>query len=64
MKPKAKRQHRLNRHKRVRAKIKGSAKKPRVAVFKSNQYVYAQVIDDEAGKTLVSVSNYGGKKSN
>ena len=63
MKPKAKRQHRLDRHKRVRAKIKGSAKKPRVAVFKSNQYVYAQVIDDEAGKTLVSVSNYGGKKS-
>ena len=63
MKPQAKRQHRLDRHKRVRAKIKGSAKRPRVAVFKSNQYVYAQVIDDEAGKTLVSVSNYGGKKS-
>lgn len=63
MKPKAKRQHRLSRHKRVRAKIKGSSKRPRVAVFKSNQYVYAQVIDDETGKTLASVSNYGGKKS-
>ena len=63
MKPKVKRQHRLSRHKRVRAKIKGSLKRPRVAVFKSNQYVYAQVIDDEAGKTLASVSNYGGKKS-
>jgi len=63
MKPKAKRQHRLDRHKRVRAKIQGSSKRPRVAVFKSNQYVYAQVIDDETGKTLVSVSNYGGKKS-
>ena len=63
MKPKAKRQHRLDRHKRVRAKIKGSSKRPRVAVFKSNQYIYAQVIDDEVGKTLASVSNYGGKKS-
>ncbi len=63
MKPQAKRQHRLSRHKRVRAKIQGSSKKPRVAVFKSNRYVYAQVIDDQAGKTLVSVSNYGGKPS-
>src|SRR3989338_4670267 len=61
MKPKAKRQHRLDRHKRVRAKIQGSSKRPRVAVFKSNQYIYAQVIDDETGKTLASVSNYGGK---
>ena len=63
MKPKAKRQHRLSRHKRVRAKITGTSKRPRVAVFKSNQYIYAQVIDDEAGKTLVSVSNYSGKKA-
>lgn len=63
MKPKAKRQHRINRHKRVRAKISGSSKRPRVAVFKSNQYIYAQVIDDEAGKTLLGLSNYGGKKS-
>lgn len=63
MKFKAKRQHRLDRHRRVRAKIKGSAKRPRVAVFKSNQYVYAQVIDDEGRKTLASSSDYGGKKS-
>lgn len=63
MKSKAKRQHRLDRHKRVRAKIQGSHLRPRIAVFKSNRYIYAQVIDDEAGKTLVSVSNYSGKKS-
>jgi len=63
MKPQAKRQHRLSRHKRVRAKIEGSAKRPRVAVFKSNQYIYAQVIDDKAHKTLVSASNYDGKKT-
>ena len=63
MKPKAKRQHRINRHKRVRARVQGSSKRPRIAVFKSNQYIYAQVIDDETGKTLASMSNYGGKKS-
>ena len=63
MKPKAKRQHRISRHKRVRAKITGTSKRPRVAVFKSNQYIYAQVIDDEVGKTLVSVSDYSGKPS-
>ncbi len=63
MKPKAKRQHRLDRHKRVRAKIQGSSKRPRVAVFKSNQHIYVQVIDDEVGRTLLNVSNYGGKKS-
>ena len=60
---KNKRIHRIKRHARVRAKISGSAKRPRIAVFKSNQYVYAQVIDDEVGKTLMSVSNYAGKKS-
>ncbi len=60
---KAKQSNRIKRHKRVRAKIQGSSKRPRVAVFKSNQYIYVQVIDDEVGKTLVSVSNYSGKKS-
>lgn len=60
---KAKQSNRIKRHKRVRAKIQGSPKRPRVAVFKSNRYTYAQVIDDEAGKTLASVSNHDGKKS-
>jgi large subunit ribosomal protein L18 len=63
MKPQAKRQHRISRHRRVRAKIQGSAKRPRIAVFKSNQYIYVQAINDETGKTLASASNYGGKKS-
>lgn len=43
---------RIRRHKRVRAKIKGTAKVPRLCVFRSNKYIYAQIIDDEAGKTL------------
>ncbi len=39
---------------RVRAKIKGTAKVPRVSVFRSNRHVFAQLIDDGAGKTIVS----------
>jgi large subunit ribosomal protein L18 len=48
---------RLRRHKRVRAKIKGTAERPRLAVYVSNIHVYAQVIDDDKGHTLVSASS-------
>jgi len=41
---------------RTRARIKGTAEKPRLSIFKSNRYIYIQLIDDAAGKTLVSVS--------
>ncbi|MBL9151461.1 MAG: 50S ribosomal protein L18 [Verrucomicrobiales bacterium] len=43
-------------HRRIRKRITGSAERPRLAVHFSNQNVYAQIIDDEAGKTLVSAS--------
>ena len=42
------------RHNRVRAKISGTAERPRLAVFKSNKFVSAQLIDDEAGKTIAA----------
>lgn len=42
---------------RVRANISGTPEKPRLSVFKSNKQIYAQVIDDEAGKTLASASS-------
>ena len=45
---------RIQRKKRVRAKISGSAERPRLAVFKSLKSIYAQVIDDAIGKTLAS----------
>jgi large subunit ribosomal protein L18 len=48
---------RINKHKRVRKNIFGTAEKPRVAVFKSGQHIYAQIIDDKAGKTLVAESD-------
>jgi len=44
------------RHRRVRKKVRGTAARPRLAVFRSNKHIYAQVIDDVAGKTLVSAS--------
>ena len=50
---------RLKRHKRVRAHISGTAACPRLAVYRSNANISAQIIDDVAGKTLVSASTYG-----
>ncbi|OWK27223.1 MAG: 50S ribosomal protein L18 [Parcubacteria group bacterium GW2011_GWA2_38_13b] len=42
------------RHKRIRAKVKGAEERPRFSVFRSNKYLYAQIIDDQASRTLVS----------
>lgn len=56
-------QIRLRREKRTRVKIFGTADKPRLSVFRSNYYTYGQLIDDEAGRTLVSASTKEIKKS-
>lgn len=57
---------RVRKHKKVRKKIIGTKDRPRLAVFRSNQHIYAQIIDDQAGKTLAAVSdlaiNSGPKK--
>lgn len=50
-------QARIRRHRRVRKKIRGNADRPRLAVFRSNRYIYAQVIDDDRGHTLASASS-------
>ena len=47
---------RLKRHKRVRAKLSGTAARPRLCVYRSNAHISAQIIDDVAGVTLVSAS--------
>ncbi len=47
---------RKRRHKRIRKRMQGTAQRPRLCVFRSLRHLYAQLIDDDAGKTLVSVS--------
>ncbi len=49
-------QKRLRRRRRVRAKIRGSAERPRLSVYRSNRGVFAQLIDDDASRTLAAVS--------
>ena len=52
-----KRAHREKRRKRVRRKIAGTAERPRLSVYRSNVHVYAQVIDDERGHTIVAADS-------
>jgi large subunit ribosomal protein L18 len=52
----ARRTGRIRRHRRVRKKIHGTAARPRLAVFRSNRHLSVQVIDDDAGTTLVAAS--------
>ena len=49
-------QRRLRRRRRVRAKVHGSAERPRISVFRSNRGIFAQLIDDESGRTLAAVN--------
>jgi large subunit ribosomal protein L18 len=56
MSVKTKSQSRLRRRRRVRAKVRGSAERPRLSVFRSNRGIQAQVIDDVAGHTLAAVN--------
>lgn len=51
---------RQRRHTRVRKRVKGTAARPRLAVFRSNRYIYAQVIDDVSGRTVAAASSLEG----
>jgi large subunit ribosomal protein L18 len=57
------RQARERRHRRIRGKVAGTAERPRLAVFRSNKGIFAQLIDDESGRTLAGASWLGLKKS-
>ena len=48
---------RIRRHARIRSRVSGTEERPRLAVFKSNKYLYAQVINDEKGETIVAANS-------
>jgi len=54
---------RIRRKKHIRKKVKGTAERPRLTVFRSGQHIYAQVIDDVGGHTIASASSRGGELS-
>jgi large subunit ribosomal protein L18 len=54
-----KRAARFRRHRRVRKGIGGSPERPRLAVYRSNRHIYAQLVDDQAGRTLAAASDLG-----
>jgi len=56
-----KRRARVRRHERVRKQVTGSAAVPRLAVYRSNRHIYAQLIDDVAARTLAAASDSGAK---
>ena len=58
-----KQEKRKRRHKKVRAKIFGTSKVPRLCIFKSNKYIYIQLIDDQKGKTVLSSNDLKLKKT-
>ncbi len=60
MKKQETRIRRERRHRRVRAKVAGSAARPRLNVFRSNKHIFAQIIDDSKGHTLVAASTLDG----
>jgi large subunit ribosomal protein L18 len=56
------RNKRVKRHKRIRARMYGTAKRPRLCVFRSNQHIYAQLIDDDKAKVMASAGDLDIKK--
>ncbi|MBP9771328.1 MAG: 50S ribosomal protein L18 [Candidatus Pacebacteria bacterium] len=57
----SKKEGRVRRHNRIRAKIAGTTERPRLAVFRSNRYISAQLIDDTKGVTIASATSRGMK---
>ena len=63
--PKSRPEKRYRRHLRVRKRVSGTAERPRLVVFRSLKHIYAQIVDDETGRTILTVTDGGleGKKS-
>ena len=63
MKMKTKQDFRVRRHFRVRHKVRGTAERPRLCVFRSNRFIYLQMIDDDTGTTLLSATSQEAGKN-
>jgi large subunit ribosomal protein L18 len=63
-KPQTREEYRRRRHFRVRKRVNGTAERPRLVVFRSDKHIYAQLVDDNAQRTIMTVSDTGfeGKK--
>ena len=59
MRPELKRRARLRRHRRVRKNVFGTQERPRLAVYRSNRHIYAQLVDDIAARTVAAASDLG-----
>jgi large subunit ribosomal protein L18 len=57
-----KQEKRIRLKKKIRTKVFGSSSRPRLSVFRSNEYIYAQIINDETGRTIISLSDLKIKK--
>ncbi len=64
MRPELKRRARLRRHRRVRKNVFGTEERPRLAVYRSNRHIYAQLVDDLAARTLAAASDAGTAQGN
>jgi large subunit ribosomal protein L18 len=64
MRTELKRDGRLRRHRRVRRKVSGTAERPRLAIYRSNRHIYAQLVDDQAARTLAAASDLSVKAGN
>lgn len=53
------RAHRIDRHRRLRRKVTGTASRPRLCTFRSSRHIYAQIIDDDTKRTIISASSLG-----
>lgn len=63
-KPQTREEYRARRHFRVRKRVNGTAERPRLVVFRSDKHIYAQLVDDNAQRTIMTVTDNGieGKK--
>jgi large subunit ribosomal protein L18 len=59
----AKKYNRERRHARIRARVTGTAERPRLAIFRSNRFIYAQLINDEAGTTIAAADSRSMKET-